>query len=325
MRSSVTVSPLILYNLDNYQPNNRTDRSLQVKKTHSLLKQLLPRLSSCTSRTVSYTASLTLEAAAVVPLFLIAVLQLVSIFSFYQAQARVTASLHQTGKSLAQYAYLYEDETLRNLLSVGDDTDAGISEELAGLAFSETYVRGTVTAELGQDYLEHSPILGGALGIIYGQSRIMEEELIDLVGVYTLKPPVGLVPMQLRCMSRARIRAWTGYDNESASEAGEEEDPYVYIAENPTVYHTDRNCSYIQISIQAVAAGDVEECINAYGENYTACWRCRNETTSGAVFYITEDGNRYHTSVECGAIRRTIQMVHLSEVGNLPCCSRCAA
>ena len=60
---------------------------------------------------------------------------------------------------------------------------------------------------------------------------------------------------------------------------------------------------------------------NVYREKYHPCEIC-GKKASGTV-YITTDGNRYHSTLECSGLKRTVHKKELGDVGDLRPCSRC--
>ena len=64
---------------------------------------------------------------------------------------------------------------------------------------------------------------------------------------------------------------------------------------------------------------------NESGERYHACEKCVGTGAAGELLYITDTGNRYHNSLECGGLKRSVRLVKKSEVSGCPACSTCQA
>lgn len=93
------------------------------------------------------------------------------------------------------------------------------------------------------------------------------------------------------------------------------------MTETGTVYHKDRSCTYLKLSIRKVSYSVTGKLRNRYGEKYYACSCCRSGV--GATVYITDTGNRYHADRSCSGLKRTIHKIKESEVSHLPSCSKC--
>ncbi len=203
-------------------------------------------------------ASMTIEAALVLPLFIFAVMNLMSIMEIYRLQCSMNMKLHQAAKEMAV--------TAATLDSLGED------------------------------------------------------ECIDFVYPYQAKPFVAMVGFEEFTMfSRMRTRAWTGYDNESANE--EESEETVYVTEYGKVYHRSKSCSYLKVSIRAVNLAVVNNLRNAEGACYYACEQCGSNCTN--TVFVTTYGNRYHATLQCSGLKRTIQEIPLSQVGDKQPCKKC--
>ena len=234
----------------------QTDQSFSVILHNSI--QSCRRISFCLfSKKNMQSASMTLEAALVLPLFLFAVLNLMSFIEIYQLQSNWNMTLHQSVKELA--------------------------------------------------------VVGGAIG------KAGEDECIDLIYPYKVKPHVSLVGFSEFWMySRMRTRAWTGYDVEAVH--AEEED-MVFITEYGEVYHLTKSCSYLKLSIRAVDKDIVEELRNADGACFYSCEECGKQCTN--TVFVTSYGNRYHATLQCSGLKRKIQEIPLSKVGNRSACKKC--
>lgn len=284
-----------------YNPNNLIKNMfnmLSVKKRVSL--RLPKRLK----------ASMTVEAAFVLPFFLFAFLNVISILEIYRVQSNMSAAMHLTSKEMAVCAYEYK---------TAFDNDVGKMESL-GLTYG--YASNRVKNILGEKYLNGSPIKGGVSGIGWYRSSVLEkDDCIDLIATYTIKPPVAIVGFgEFKMYNRMLTCAWTGYDNAAAAGSNADEE-LVYITPDGTVYHRSRACSYLKLSIAPVNIAVLESKRNEGGAKYYPCEECGKEEKS--TVYITDYGTRYHSSLQCSKLKRTILEVPLSKVGGRGACSKC--
>ena len=235
------------------------------------------------------------------PFCLFALVNLMSIMEIYRLQGNLSAAMHNTAKDMAVYAHSIETNvTLLNT----------------------TYAAIKTESELGTDYLSHSPVSGGALGVVWLQSKFLEDdECIDLVASYHVNPTFRLMGYQGFVMcNRTRTRAWTGYDNASVAN-GENAEQLVYITPHGSAYHLSKNCSYLKLSIRGVDKDVVSELRNEDGSIFYACADC-DAKDSDRVF-ITDYGEKYHASLQCSALKRTIYLVALSQAAGRTACSKC--
>ena len=119
------------------------------------------------------------------------------------------------------------------------------------------------------------------------------------------------------------VRTWIGRDpNHTLGWKGEEkEKEMVYVTLHGEVYHRDLKCSHIHLSIRLVSDIQRETLRNENGEKYYACEYCGGG--SGMV-YITESGNRYHSSLMCSGLKRSILKVPITQLEGMRPCSRCS-
>ncbi|MCH5263584.1 MAG: hypothetical protein J1F42_11765 [Lachnospiraceae bacterium] len=257
--------------------------------------------------------SMTLEAAFALPLFLFAVINILFAINIIGMQSRINAALHQTGNKMAFAGYVYER-------TVG----SALPDSLAGVAMTHIYARGSILGYVGRNYLEQSCIVGGGSGISFAGSSVMDEgDIIDLQVSYKVKPFSGIMGFSGFSISQRYYgRAWTGYDVTQFVSDEKQEEPMVFITETGTVYHVDRNCTYLNPSVESIPAITVSERRNQSGGKYYPCELCGAGTGMGQV-YITEQGSSYHSRINCSGLKRTIYTVPLSQVGGRGRCSKC--
>lgn len=267
-------------------------------------------------------ASMTVEAAAVLPLLLFFFLNLTSAIEMIRLHGNLELALWESGRRLAVYGYLEQT-----------GKDAGQEQaleswgfkELTDLAVPNLVVRSDVIRYAGRSYLEESPLTYGAEGLNFLESEFLnEEDCIDLTVTYQVSPEFRIPGFSsFRMVNHCYIRAWTGYELKEEEEDQQKED-YVYVTEYGTVYHESLNCTYLKLSVRPVTLSEAYMLTNSAGESYTLCWLCRDENMNGRV-YITDDGNRYHYSPDCPSLKRIIHTIKRSEAQRYRPCSRCAA
>ena len=251
-------------------------------------------------------ASVTVETALVLPVFMFASITLISLIHMMSIYARMEGALSQAGRELSVMGYVLEDK--------GDEM---------GLAMTETYVRTRVMSIMGADAGKDSMIVWDALGISLIRSDVYDEKgNINLIMTYTLRPYFALsYGTDVRLVNHCMIHSWIGYVRDKDEN---ESDPIVYVAENGTVYHTSPTCTHLSLSISSTTIEEVPGLRNENGGKYYPCEVCY-DSSNGPCVYITEEGDRYHSLISCSGLKRTIYEIHLSEVGGKPMCQRCAS
>lgn len=282
----------------------------QGSDTCLFFSRLLKRASSIIFRKKG---SMTLEAAFVLPFFLFAVINVLFAVTIIGTQSRINAALHQVGNKMAFAGYAYE-HTVGNILP----------EQLSGVALTELYAKGQIIKYVGSSYLEQSCIVNGSGGISLAGSSVMESgDIIDLKVSYRVKPLIALMGFDGFSMTQRYYgKAWTGYDVTKQVSDMTEDDPMVYITETGTVYHVDRSCVYLNPSIEALSMEEVDGRRNRAGGKYYPCEICGKIAGSDEI-YITSQGSRYHTLLNCSGLKRTIYTVPLSQTGGRGRCSKC--
>lgn len=281
-------------------------------------------------------ASLTVEAALVLPLFLLFMIAFLYFIQIFTVQEQIQAAITKMGLNLAKTAYVYDDFLAIKEAQSFDQTifdmnyDIGL-QELTSAVTEGSFLKLYVMNYVDINRMNHSCIQDGFNGISFFSSRVMDkEDCIDVVARYRIKIPIKLFGLEdMRMIQRVRLRSWTGYQvsaNYSLEEAGEasnDSDNIVYITETGSVYHVDRNCSHIKLSITSVM-GIPTTLRNDNGAKYYPCEACCNgQEGDFATYYITSDGTRYHTRNDCSKIKRTVIEVKLSEVSGKTPCKRC--
>ena len=234
-----------------------------------------------------------MEAALVLPIFLFAVLTIAYLGLVVKTQ----------------------DEVRHAMCRTVSEASAEVGAGLRSQAKSMLYYRTKLGAYLKDTSLTTTLI---------GSSFLEENDEIDLVVSYTTSIPFPLFDfLRPRFRERIHSRAFVGVDTRAKDE--EQEDEIVYVTPTGRVYHRDKNCTYLKLTVSQLLYGDVAHIRNSGGGKYQACHRCARGRTPGAdtPVWITNYGDRYHLSRSCSEIKRTIQEIWLSEVGSRTACSKC--
>lgn len=144
--------------------------------------------------------------------------------------------------------------------------------------------------------------------------------ILDFHVQYEVKLPVPAISSAVAGMEESlRVKGWTGY---TRTGWGNESDDIVYITENGMVYHRSPSCNYLELSIQTVSSGNLNALRNKNQGIYHACERCVSGKAKENV-YVTDYGDRYHNSLSCSGLKRTVYMVPVSEAVGKGVCAKC--
>lgn len=263
--------------------------------------------------------SLTLEAAVILPLFL---MLLIGIWCFFQILLFQTQLQHAMD-SAAQKASAYYGAAQQFRTDDGETADSlgMIGKEILSCVVTNGYLKAEIRQNLGdagnQRWLENGT--EGLYPVLLGAPE--ETGMIDFIVSYRIKMPFipGTVGT-LQTAQRSRRAIWSGTLRWRKAEDPEQE-KLVYITEHGSVYHTSLECRYLHLKIRTIWANELREARNQAGRSYTPCERCGKQLTA-YCYYVTESGERYHTKMTCPALTRNIRTVPLKEV-SLPPCSSC--
>lgn len=251
------------------------------------------------SLSASARGSLTVEAACVLPVCLYAILAFLYFLQMLTMAGGVAEGLQDAGKQMAVYAYVQNSD--------GDEV-----RKKAGAVLNLLYARKRIRQAAGKEASSVSML---------GSSILEEDEIIDLVASYRFRWRLPLFSRSVPVVQRARVRAWTGRESSETGEEEEKKEESVYITENGSVYHRDRECSHIRLSVRGVAKGQVGGLRNEDGGKYYPCESCGEK--AGGWVYITDTGDRYHSHEACSRLKRSVIVVSLSQVEDWRPCSKC--
>ena len=249
-------------------------------------------------------------------------LSLMEMLYFY---GMVEQRLHQISKKMAIYvpaAGLITESFTEETEEGNGDVDSSEIGRIVADMLGEQYVKNNLIDGMMQQELNSSGVVGGSGGLSLLYSKIMtEEDVIDLVVFYEIEPRNNFFFLPAYpVLNRCRVRAWTGYAvaPDAINDAGER---MVYITETGTVFHLTNTCTYLDLSIQPVSGGDLAQYRNQSGGIYGRCELCGDDRAE--IYFITDYGECYHTSLVCSGLKRTITQIPISQVGDRHACSRC--
>lgn len=254
-------------------------------------------------------ASLTVEAAFAFPVFFFAVLYLIQMFVVLQAELKIADAGIASAREAAAFSYAAERMA---------DGENAVAEKLFSL-FDKKIVRdGAFTAlfygRCDKELLKLAGVAQGLGGIWVDTSK--DGATVELDINYRVKPENALFPRKQGYYQLHLVyRNWTG-EGERVEKKREDSGEIVYLADNATVYHLDKNCTYINIKVSAVQSGVIEEKRNAAGAKYYPCEFCEPVLRSNEAVYVTMYGTRYHALSSCSAIKRSPRECPLKEVEN---------
>lgn len=241
--------------------------------------------------------SVTIEASFGISLFLFAALCLIWLIEIQSIRISITNAAQNAAKSAA------EDTSVIPVLNT-------------------IKLKSDIVALIGEDRISRSILENGSSGISCWRSGVSsttgEMNIIVRYKILIPLPVMGSPSAELE--ESFKISSWTGYQD-GGMDGGDSE--IVYMTDNGSVYHDNYNCSYLRLSIRYVPYSDLNVIRNESGGRYHACDKCVIGQAMTGV-YITDSGTKYHNSLNCSGLKRTIHAVQRSETGGVGGCSRCS-
>ncbi|MDR2547264.1 MAG: pilus assembly protein [Lachnospiraceae bacterium] len=120
--------------------------------------------------------------------------------------------------------------------------------------------------------------------------------------------------------------AWIGYKvGENGDLATMSDEEGVFITDTGTVYHLNRECTHLRLSIMNTDNERIADERNVNGGRYHPCERCAAVTTDEARLFITTQGTRYHGDINCSGLKRTVSVILQEEAvkNGMGACLRC--
>ena len=239
--------------------------------------------------------SMTLEASLVLPFFLFSMLSLISIMDMMRIKGCMDVAVAKTGNEIAIESYgSYMDEML-----------------------TPFYVKAKLCSFLKEnlsdkDYRKISKNIS-----VVNLSFLQEENIVCFKVKYKLEPDFdmwGFITVKLETDYYGHN--WLGYDGNGKMEQ------MVFLSNKASVYHLNKNCKYLNVTIVEVSKSNLEKYRNNSGEKYKSCNFCDSQNISETI-YITPEGSNYHTIKNCIGLTRYIYTVPLSTVENKRVCTGC--
>ncbi len=312
--------------------NNKTKRikesvcvaGIPVLRRHRV--QVTRQLRKRTLSLASLSASLTIEAALALTLFMFTVILLSVPMEILDTQRKVQTVLETTGRELEWLVYQRshkvhpaekEEKNVAGKTAGSDETEFDIWSKVPTDMILRMYLKEKIQTEVGKRVSD----------VRCDASRISDNgEWIDLRAVYQVRLPFSIFALNhIRLSSRSCKRGWIGVEGGyfSKDADSEKEDEWVYVGRDSTRYHISESCHYISNQITAVAYEDVGSLKNADGGHYKACKRCGRHIAQGGTVYILPSGDAYHGSEDCSSLAYYVRKVRLSDVEYLGKCSYC--
>ncbi len=234
-------------------------------------------------------SSITIEAAISVPIYMFFLAFLLFMFRVITVEGIVTDYLGKTAQSLSCEADEDSWETLAyEKLMLGLSSNSKAMEYISG---------GIAGVSLNDSYLEN--------------------EIIHLNAGYNIEFPISFFGEKIFYLENGVVaRLWVGWKEGTSAES----ESYVYITPSGEAYHSSLSCRSLDLTVKSVDTKDVSSCRNKDGGKYQKCSCVKG---SEICYYVTDYGTKYHGSISCYALKRTVTKVKLSEVGNRHKCKWC--
>lgn len=279
-------------------------------------------------------ASMTVEASLILPIFIYFFVVFLYFFQVLLVQEYLQEAITDIGIKIAKESYIYQKMNTGNE-SFSEDKDNkidlydfGALEEIKDRVIDTAYLMLKFKNYVDVDYINNSCIENGLLGINFLSSSVLDsDDYINIDIKYKIKQPIKIFKLDdFAINQKIKLRAWTGFwVNNINNDEEVNDDDIVYITRTGTVYHLNRDCSHIKLSIRTVTQ-ITDQLRNNSGGKYYPCEICNKDNKKDKeddIFYITSDGTRYHVFIKCSGIKRDVLQINIKDVEGRRVCSRC--
>lgn len=241
--------------------------------------------------------TITLEASIAAVIFFFGILCLIGCFEIMEIQIKMKSALHAVAKEVA--------------VQVCTNPQIPISE-----------MEQRIVEIIGKEELERSLIVGGQQGIDCSNSKkYWDTTIMELSVKYRVEIPVLMFGIPVMSKEEVvRVKGWTGYEEKTE---GTEETIMVYVTDYGGVYHKDRECAYLDLSVKMSTKEQIKEIRSQNGTKYKKCSYCEKTEKDVQSVYITDYGEKYHFTLDCKGLKRTVYSTPLSSVEGMGGCSKC--
>lgn len=244
-------------------------------------------------------ASMTVEAAVVLPLFAGFLVLLMFYFRVMEVQISVEQAAAYTARTSA----------------------AAIRDEGASVSYSKMTLllyQNLKRMDVPLNYIDK-----GAAGVSLLGSDFTGTS-IRLHVTYKITFPIGFFgKLRVPTEQEVTCRKWCGWVDQDAG-TGSDID-YVYVTETGRAYHNSRGCPYLDLSIKKVGFRAITSLRNKSGGKYRRCSLCTKKGKKGEYrsVYITDYGDCYHADLQCSSLKRTIYLLPRAKIGSRKGCTKC--
>lgn len=289
-------------------------------------------------------ASVTMEAALCLPLFLFFFLAVLEPIWWLDRQRKVQTTAEIWSEKLCQYSYLASresgdgkrkessgnqtllEDSRENLLKTEDGkAENPVNEEIQNAAafLSEAAASLWLVGEAEQ-YADHLRI----------EKAEVPNETGNIIFQLEYEEQIPFFPAAFQKVTMkvgVKKRAWIGLDGKLKAGGagtgemaeGNPEEPMVYVGTSMGRYHLSRDCHYLSNQYEAVSEQLAKEMRNEAGRKLTPCASCKSSSDGNGIVYITPSGRHYHYKKSCSAMVSYVRTVPLKEVRHLGACSYC--
>lgn len=255
-------------------------------------------------------ASLTLETAMALPLFLLFAAAVLFLFRAMAIQQDVEEALEYAVRKTAVSMHTVQAAATGDM-ELPDRIDVN---PLCGNGAAEVLFVG----QLKESEIPIQYVKGGLSGFSFEESDA-GDEYVELCVSYRIQNPISLFGLlEYEIHQCAKSHKWIGrVEGEGDSEE------LVYITATGTAYHQSKECPYLDLSIRAVPEILIRSLRNGSGEKYKDCEKCRQGRSTHGIVYITDYGDACHNSISCSGLKRTVHMVVLKDLEGYHPCGKC--